>query len=576
MIPEFETTLGAPKGPARPAESKPAPASVEPAAAVPMQKIPSGFKTALKAIEAEHRKPRRATRTFSSTKERETFLVTEEVEALLPLLPEQVCVAMLGGALGMAQVPSDERRVALLRAAFAKSAGLEGARVKGLRAMLCAVRTYAATELHLPDRKKADAACFPMSATLVATVIADADVKARTRGSGSQKGATVGHKLRETFIYAAEKLLWPIEVPRVVLNAAAPKPTLLKRSKAGTLPLGAKCQLEHLARGGPIDGVSAEAGRVCTFYARSLLAAGIDQSLRVAEGARIELCADPEDPGGVMYGHAYVGKDGAPMDVYAPAEGFLGRYQWYAEHLAECVKGGQVFPLWEKPRGSRGVIHKAGGIDWSAAAPKPDIRVGLKQLLQLPPLALLDEEVRDMNIQGHTGHTSEPEWGRCLGQFPSLVNIESVPSEEFECLKIGFSDRDIDALGHWMRNANSKAEATASEAASAAQPADARRAAAIASLPGKGASKGAMRNYYGAAGADPTRFSERYTQIRVRQRLVRTVRTKIEMYLKAKGAANWTALPRGQADLAILCPEAATGPAQPEAQHEAQPETTTE
>jgi hypothetical protein len=238
MIPEFETTLGAPKGPAQPAESKPAPASAEPAAAVPVQKIPSGFRTTLKAIEAEHRKPRRATRTFSSTKERETFLVTEEVEALLPLLPEQVCVAMLGGALGMAQVPSDERRVALLRASFAKSAGLEGARVKGLRAMLCAVRTYAATELHLPDRKKADAACFPMSATLVATVIADADVKARTRGSGSQKGATVGHKLRETFIYAAEKLLWPIEVPRVVLNAAAPKPTLLKRSKAGTLPLG--------------------------------------------------------------------------------------------------------------------------------------------------------------------------------------------------------------------------------------------------------------------------------------------------------------------------------------------------
>ena len=30
------------------------------------------------------------------------------------------------------------------------------------------------------------------------------------------------------------------------------------------------------------------------------------------------------------------------------------------------------------------MIHKASGIDWSAAAPKPDIRVGLKQLLPYP------------------------------------------------------------------------------------------------------------------------------------------------------------------------------------------------
>jgi hypothetical protein len=111
MIPDFETKLGAPKGPVQSAESEPAPAPAEPVAAAPVQKIPSGRATASSAITAEHRKPRRATRTFASTKEREIFLVTEEVEALLPLLPEQVCIAMLGGALGMAQVPSDERRV---------------------------------------------------------------------------------------------------------------------------------------------------------------------------------------------------------------------------------------------------------------------------------------------------------------------------------------------------------------------------------------------------------------------------------------------------------------------------------
>ena len=98
-----------------------------------------------------------------------------------------------------------------------------------------------------------------------------------------------------------------------------------------------------------------------------------------------------------------------------------------------------------------------------------------------------------------------------------------------------------------MRDANAKSEATASEAASNARPADARRAAAIASLPGKGASAGAMRNYYGAAGASSSRVSERVTQLRVRQRLTHIVRAA----LAAKGLP-WTELPRGRADLAIL------------------------
>lgn len=110
---------------------------------------------------------------------------------------------------------------------------------------------------------------------------------------------------------------------------------------------------------------------------------------------------------------------------------------------------------------------------------------------------------------------------------------------------MGFSDRDIDALGHWLRDKLAKGEASASAAAAEAAPADARRAAAIASLPGAPASRGAMRNYYGESGATATRFSERWTQLRVRQRLAHTVRALLE-------GRDWKQLERGHLDLSML------------------------
>ena len=50
-----------------------------------------------------------------------------------------------------------------------------------------------------------------------------------------------------------------------------------------------------------------------------------------------------------------------------------------------------------------------------------------------------------------------------------------------------------------------------------------------------------MRNYYGAAGAANTRSSERFTQLRVRQRLAHTVRAILH-------SRDWRTLPRARAD----------------------------
>jgi len=495
----------------------------------------------LLAVEDLHRKPRRPRRTFSNDRERAAFEMQEQVETLLPLLPAQVVAAMLGGEHGMAQVPNPEQRLAMLRRNLASRGGLDGARVKGLRAMLCSVRSYAATELRITDMQAADAACFPASVQLVHQVIAHAHAKATAGGAGSQGGSTVGNSVRENFIFAAEKLGWPIEVPRAQIEHAAPKPRLLVRKKAGTLPIAAKCQLEQLASGAPIPGLEPSSARVVIHYARSLLAAGLDQSLRVAEGVRVDLWADETDPTTVMRGRASLGKDGAPVDIYAPAEGILGQYKWYPAHLRACVESGQIFPAWEKPRRSRGDIAKATDLCPNAAS-KPDVRAAFKRLLQLPPLSLTGDEISGLNIQGHSGHATFPDWARAIGQDVIIPGLD-------DSLKCGFGPNDIDALGHWLRDAGAKAESTAAEAARAAQPADARRAAAVASLPGKGASAGQMRNYYGASGSNTARISERAIQLRVRQRLLRIVRAAV-----AATGLDWTALPRGMTDISILSP----------------------
>ena len=139
----------------------------------------------------------------------------------------------------------------------------------------------------------------------------------------------------------------------------------------------------------------------------------------------------------------------------------------------------------------------------------------------------------------HTGHSSPPEWGRQAGERPRYE--PPLP----DVLAGGFSDRDCDALGHWLRDAGAKQAASAAQAAMAARGGAEREAAARALAGGRPASRGAMRNYYGSGGASGNRFSERDIQLSVRQRVAHTVQHLLR-------GRDWRRLPRGQADLGIL------------------------
>jgi len=502
--------------------------------------LPANADEVPKWVADVHRKPKRPARDFLSAKDREAFKARDEAMTLVPLLPAQVLHTMMGGDLGMQQVPDVSRRKQMLMAMLLERAGSEGDRIAGLRSLLRVIRAYSIAHHGARTLQEADLRCFPMSAALAHEIISGEHTRATAAASGSQGGMSVGNHVRDALVFASEKMLWPIEVPRVVLQSAAPAPKARVTRKAGTIPLAVKCHLEAIARDGPPASIVGPTRDVIQFWARSLLAAGIDQSVRVAEGIRVELSPDSSEPDTVMYGMAYIGKDGSPLEIRAPAEGFTGPYEWYPEHLEATLTLGQVFPAWVKPWGSGGSILNAGPLK-PAVAERADARKAFREVLKLEPLCYTDNEIKDWNLQGHSAHASPPEWARIIGVNP---RFSSLP----ELLQKGFEPVDSDALGHWLRDAGAKAEATAAQAAQDAAPADARRAAAIASLPGRGSVRGAMRIYYGLAGLGGTRISERVTQLSVRQRLAHTVRAII-------GARRWQDLPRGPADLTILAPQ---------------------
>ena len=133
-----------------------------------------------------------------------------------------------------------------------------------------------------------------------------------------------GRRWTSSFPSCHHRRWWPCwEV-----SAARARFPALHASPHSVLPIAAKCHLECLASGSyEWDPSLAPGARaVVLMYAQSFLAAGIDRSVRVAEGTRVNLWPDESDSSGVMRGHAYMGKDGSPIDINAPAEGFLGPY----------------------------------------------------------------------------------------------------------------------------------------------------------------------------------------------------------------------------------------------------------
>jgi hypothetical protein len=404
-----------------------------------------------------HRMPRMRKEQQKTHKEREKIARDREVSVLMELLPLEVVKSMLGGDRGMQQIPEGSQRRDYLRRVIEARAGSEGARIADLRKLLCTARIYAATVMNLP-KDKWDSALFPMSAALAHILVHSKHITALKKAADKQgnalvtvpgrSGGSVGPQCRDTIIFAATKMLWPIESIKTVLDGAAPKPADKGSNKAGTPPLALKCAFEEWANDlNTIPGtLGEEARKAVSYYCKTFLAGGIDQGIRVGEGVKVILQVDEISPDTVMRGIAYMAKDGAPLNLYAPAEGFLGPYTWYREYLRTALETGQIYPKWNKPRGSKGTILKTSGLEFNYVAEKEEIREAFKDISML---LYSKQEMDEMVLRGHSMHVAYAEWCRTIWSDPCLKSGLILPKE----LAKGFSDSDCGVCGHWLRDA---------------------------------------------------------------------------------------------------------------------------
>lgn len=232
-------------------------------------------------------------------------------------------------------------------------------------------------------------------------------------------------------------------------------------------------------------------------------------------------------------------KRGGSLDVVAPAEGVLGEYDWFADHLAEVQRRGRAFPLWVKPWGSRGRVSRATAFTESAAANDDEVRVALLDILEQPPLRMPAETAKQLKLRGHSLHGSPADWARLIGEWPSPPS-PSMPSGD-----PGFSDPSINALGWWLRKGE-------------AQPPQQRGRKGGRKGGRQGGRQGGEADDSARAGAmqleycsGDSRVGVREQQLRLRRRLYRWARAALKAWT-AHWKVDWWRLPEGRLDLRVL------------------------
>ena len=445
-----------------------------------------------------------------------------EVEELIALMPPAVARALLGGAPGAQQVSDPEDRAKTLYDAVALKAGSDGSSLSNARRAWVAFREYA-TSLDLPDSG------LPAKPALVASFLRSEATRAAS-GAGAQGGTTVANSRRVGLLWLYEKLGFPIDVDNIVaLGAANPgqlrayrraDPTSRKRKQAGSLPIAAYAQMETLA---------ADANESPKrFFARSLVAFSLLQSVRAVDALRSVEDADDQDSDRVMSAYSYASKDGEPIKTFAPARGFLGDLTWWPEHRDAVRAAGQVFPKWTQPYGSKGCVTKATpGPPLRAVMPKAHLVASIKACLQFPPLSLSDEAFDDLGITAHSEHGSPSDMLTIIG-----------PHSHFG----SFLREDVREIGHWLRLGALEADHEDGRAG-----AQGRRRGAPPGRQATGAFANSAAEMAAAYCQGDGRHGRRTAQLRVRNRWISAVRSAL-----AQRGGHWTTLPAGRGDYEIL------------------------
>ena len=364
---------------------------------------------------------KRLPRQFATHAARRFTKAEAKAEELLDELPPEVLILATGGG----QIPLDEARE-LVRCVFLVKGGPEGGTThKGLRAWR-SLQAEAARYGH-------EASGLPASKGLVAHVVRSELARAMAASSGSQGGRTVGTTFRDGFLFLEEVGL-PIDAKGLLVEAASQQtgPRVARpRSHAGSFPIGVYCQVEHVASGPP---------SAMRTIARSIVMTAANHCVRLNDSLNAKLFADAFDPSGVMRGTtAVASKDGLPLEMYAPACGWLGPIRWVAEHLLDLEGREHAMPdYYSKPAGTP---SSPGTVLLSGVASPDRARSALRDILSQPPLCMSKVEFDALNITTHSWHGTLPDMIRFLAAHGLPVGRR-------------FTEADARAAGHWLRDKN--------------------------------------------------------------------------------------------------------------------------
>jgi hypothetical protein len=420
--------------------------------------------------------------------ERNAAKQRRRVEALVAEIPRVVLDRALGGPSARAQVPDPAVREALQRQLLVSRGGPTGDLLhKALRSWRLLVA--AASQQGLPDHG------LPATGALVAQVVAADFARARREAIGSKGGASVGNTIREGFIALQDLVGLPIDARHPLVEAAAEPPPDMKAQleltvlkQAASLPLCVQLQLETYA--------ARKAWSVARTIARALLTACVVHHIRLNDALNAVLLVDERLPAGVCRARAVLkaGKKSAkPIELYAPAAGWLGPFTWLAEHLAEMAGRKHAIPDFDGPKPSQAVSLRKGVLNQGRA------REALRDLCAQEPLCLSAEAFKAMGVTTHSFHGSGPDMARFVGS-------NGAP----------FQEEDARELGHWLRDRNAPQ--------GQADPRQVPGAPSRNQREGQPVARGGMSLHYSSGSG---RRGERGAQLAVRARL--NIRISVEM-----------------------------------------------
>ena len=469
------------------------------------------------------RKKRRSIGTnFESQADLEAAKKQREVEELVGLLPPAVSMQLLGGGAAVVQVPDPLERRRILTETVALRAGSDGATLANARRAWENFRKFA-QERGLPNDG------LPASAALVASYLKSEGERA-ANGSGAQGGTTVANSRRVGLLWLNEKLQLPIEVDNIVAIAAAnpgqvreyrrADPASRKRKQSGSLPIQCYLQIETLA--------NAKEESPTRFFARSLLAFSMLQSVRAVDALRTVEDGDEFDTDHVISGYSYFSKDGNPLKTFAPAMGFLGDLTWWPVHRKAVQDAGRVFPKWNQPYGSGGRVTEARITPPQRyVMPKTHLTASIKACMMQPPLSMSAAEFSAPGITSHSEHGSPSDMLTTLGTQSPFGS---------------FLREDVREIGHWLRLGC--LEDNLEQGTAGAQG---RRR-------GAGAGRQATGTFANTAAECAASYCEgdgregrRTAQLRVRKRWIKAVRKALD-----QDARPWVDLPPGRGSYDIL------------------------